>query len=99
MELINNYCCIQMKIFLNDRNVPIGYVSKYREFYLRLKFTKSVDTFEYCPWCGTRLPESLRDKYFETLELDGIDDPIRAAETGTLPEEFKSDKWWKKRGL
>ena len=30
-------------------------------------------TINFCPWCGTQLPESLRDRWFEELELLGKD--------------------------
>ncbi|WP_338058069.1 DUF6980 family protein [Streptomyces cavernae] len=27
----------------------------------------------FCPWCGARLPESQRDRWFDELEARGID--------------------------
>jgi len=34
-----------------------------------------------CPWCGTRLPESLRDKWFDAVDAldlgDGVDPPAK----------------------
>lgn len=36
----------------------------------------------FCPWCGSRLPASRRDRWFEELEQRGIDpwsDEIPAA--------------------
>ena len=40
----------------------------------------------HCPWCGTRLPESQRDRWFdETDEKDLSDD--------ALPPEYKSGAW------
>jgi hypothetical protein len=32
-----------------------------------------IQTIEYCPWCGARLPSSLRDEYFERLEQLGLE--------------------------
>ncbi len=32
-------------------------------------------TIKYCPWCGTKLPESKRDLWFDKLEEMGFDDP------------------------
>jgi hypothetical protein len=37
---------------------------------------KSYVRIDFCPWCGTRLPESKRDQWFEALEAMGID-PLR----------------------
>jgi hypothetical protein len=48
----------------------------------------------FCPWCGTKLPESKQVLRVETMESSGhspFDDEI--------PEEFQTDEWWKKRGL
>ena len=58
----------------------------------------------YCPWCGKKLPEKLSHKMEEVLEAEyGItakdwDSPKWNDDTD-LPDEFKTDEWWKKRGL
>ncbi len=44
----------------------------------------------HCPWCGSRLPESKRDRYFDRLAELGLDD----TPAENLPEHFKSDAWW-----
>jgi hypothetical protein len=49
----------------------------------------------YCPFCGTELPESKRDMWFDTLEKLGYDSPL----SQELPPEFQTDEWWRKRGL
>lgn len=55
----------------------------------------------HCPWCGTNLPSSLRGAYFETLENEyKLDvDIFSIKDNPNIPEEFKSDEWWKKRKL
>jgi len=35
----------------------------------------SVRAIEFCPWCGSTLPESKRDRWFKELEALGINDP------------------------
>lgn len=45
----------------------------------------------FCPWCGTGLPESKRDLWFDRLEALGHARPLGDA---TIPEAFKSDAWW-----
>ncbi|MGW0875015.1 DUF6980 family protein [Streptomyces sp. NPDC002740] len=42
----------------------------------------------FCPWCGARLPESLRDRWSQALEARGID-PWEDA----VPPEFEDDRW------
>ncbi|HEY1189121.1 MAG TPA: hypothetical protein VGE74_15815 [Gemmata sp.] len=43
----------------------------------------------FCPWCGTRLPASLRDEWFAELERHGID-----PSAGEVPAAFRSSAWW-----
>jgi uncharacterized protein DUF6980 len=43
----------------------------------------------HCPWCGTNLPPSQRDRWFEAVEAAGLDldDP------DGIPERFLSAAW------
>jgi hypothetical protein len=99
------YCCEDMKrnVEYKDEvqdefdcpNNLITYVSNADEYgiifhdggtaYMRIR---------YCPWCGAKLPESKRSLRFEILEAMGCEVPW-----DEIPEEFKTDEWWKKRGL
>nr|WP_308435409.1 hypothetical protein [Streptomyces humidus] len=45
-------------------------------------------TIGYCPWCGSRLPESQRNRWFDELEVRGVD-PWE----GAIPPEFEDDRW------
>ncbi|MEU8358209.1 hypothetical protein AB0C27_19540 [Nonomuraea sp. NPDC048882] len=42
----------------------------------------------FCPWCGTRLPESQRNRWFEELEALGIDPGDDA-----IPIEYRDGRW------
>lgn len=51
----------------------------------------SVSAIAFCPWCGTELPPSRRDRWFEEIERLGFtrpDDP-------NIPARFHSDDWWR----
>ncbi|WCN11487.1 hypothetical protein GV055_19035 [Marinomonas mediterranea] len=48
-------------------------------------------TINNCPWCGTKLPDSKRDLWFDTLESIGYDDPRNQE----IPEKYKSKLWRK----
>ena len=48
----------------------------------------------FCPFCGRKLPKSKRNLYAEILEKLGF-----SILDENRPEEFKTDEWWKKRGL
>ncbi len=43
----------------------------------------------HCPWCGTRLPESQRDRWFDALEALGFDDPL----VDPVPARYRSAAW------
>ena len=44
----------------------------------------------YCPWCGTKLPESLRYQWFDALENMGLE-----PEDEAVPPEFEDERWWR----
>lgn len=46
----------------------------------------------FCPYCGTKLPGSKRDLWFDTLEAMGFDDPSEQA----IPDDFHSSAWYHK---
>jgi len=88
-------CCKQLTFHAKEKEKIIVYEPATRSVGIRI----SDDVFQlirHCPWCATRLPKELSEELsrivFDELKLDGYDDY-------RLPEEFKSDAWWKKRGL
>jgi len=97
------HCCDLMDLFLEDQRVPILYLAKYREYNIPLLYKSKITALQgimYCPWCSKKLPERLRDKWFEILEKEyNLDDPRREEQEKFIPEEFETDEWWKKRGL
>ncbi|MCA1909670.1 MAG: hypothetical protein LDL39_15030 [Magnetospirillum sp.] len=48
----------------------------------------------YCPWCGEKLPQSLRPQWLERLAALGLDE-----DSPHIPADLKSDTWWKCEGL
>lgn len=94
------YCCKLMELFLNDRKVPLKYYPILREYGLDLLYSYAIQLIQYCPWCGKKLPKSLGDEYFDILEKEhGITPELDIQNDPNIPEEFKSDEWWKKRKL
>jgi hypothetical protein len=100
-------CCDMMYNWFVDATKPletnghplIKYIPKGREHVFILNYGY-VQLF-YCPWCGVKLPEDLSEKWCEVIKEElGIDDEdLDAQGYAKLPEEFKTDQWWKKRGL
>ncbi|MFI4983868.1 MAG: DUF6980 family protein [Rickettsiales bacterium] len=94
------HCCNNMEYYVSE-NREISYDLELRRYVLRLANAKNAtcQLLFYCPWCGTKLPTSLADKWFEILKVEyGLTDPI-FDDAEKIPKEFKTDEWWKKRGL
>ena len=109
------YCCAKLKREIEEKDPLIDYkeilkYDKQRRYYaIVCDEKKKVDLpMDYCPFCGKKFPENLCEKFEEVLcEEYGpeyltstgktIFDTIPAAKS--LPSEFQTDEWWKKRGL
>ena len=89
------------KIFsiINERSTSLKYYPKMREFGIASiepdgTLSRSFDSIYYCPFTGEKLPDSLRDEFFDLLEGMGLE-PFH----GAHPPEFETEEWWVKRGL
>lgn len=45
----------------------------------------------YCPWCGTRLPPSQRERWFSELDTLLGTSPLRAPEK--VPQRYRTREW------
>ncbi len=100
---MNEYCCqeIERNIELDCEkhssiyecpDVLISYISKFDEYGIIVHDGGSSSIgISHCPWCGSILPESKRDKWFDVLEGMGFDDPSEQ----NIPVEFNSDAWYR----
>jgi hypothetical protein len=94
------YCCDALETEINDPRVFIDYNKKTREYFIETVDKQIIRVIYRCPWCGKKLPKTLRKKWFLILEKEyGIDDPLNKTQINLIPEEFKTDEWWIKRGL
>ncbi|MCP2342173.1 hypothetical protein FHU30_007565 [Actinomadura rupiterrae] len=48
----------------------------------------AVSSISFCPWCGTKLPQSWRDVWFDEIEALGID-PWE----DQVPSDFETGAW------
>ena len=74
----------------NTRSV-VHYDERYDEYLIVLSDLDGVVTgltIYFCPWCGEKLPKSLRDKWFDELEALGID-PMR----DEIPIKYRTSQW------
>ena len=105
----NKYCCDTMEFHLTTESEElVEYEPINREYSLKI-FKSSYGTHQsilFCPWCGYKLPKSLSKEWELTLlNEEGIaqkildDYGIESYAEKLIPPEFKTDEWWKKRGL
>jgi hypothetical protein len=85
-----NHCCKEMLAHIAAADIGIIYIAKFREYGIR--YTDGGSSFQlinFCPWCGTKLAVSLRDKWFDEIERLGIesDDP-------NIPTSMNTEEWY-----
>jgi hypothetical protein len=85
-----NYTCSQHADPFDCPDHLIHYSKKFDEYSIIIHDEgTSSSMILYCPWCGTRLPESKRDLWFAELEKLGCDDPG----SQDIPEKFQTGTW------
>ena len=84
--------CVQHKHRNECPDAIIEYSEQFNEYGVVVHDggTSSI-AITFCPWCGTKLPSSLRNRWFEELEALGISDPLSQA----IPEKYKSSAWYR----
>jgi hypothetical protein len=65
-----------MSLHLNDgKGAAIIYAANFGEYGIPVPDGgSSYITLEFCPWCGTKLPPSKRDEYFDRLGSDKLEE-------------------------
>lgn len=85
------HCCDHMQMMI-DEEKSIVFIPEFREYGVPIRDGgNSFLVMEYCPWCGSKLPASLREEYFDLLEKSGISYPCPK---DLLPVAMRSEKWW-----
>src|SRR5262245_48794335 len=98
------YCCDDMKrnveqtcdLHPNRFDCPdclIEYLPKFREYGIIVHDGgESICTITFCPWCGKKLPDSLRDLWFKSIWDLGLEPG-----GSRIPADLTNDAWWKAR--
>lgn len=96
------HCCSDMNRHISEKEQIILYIARTREYAIRASDCM-IQTFTFCPWCDAKLPCSLRDKLFDTIQKEyGLDIGFFELEEDSdlsISPDFKTAVWWKKRGL
>jgi uncharacterized protein DUF6980 len=89
-------------------NIPVYYSSSIRAFFILLCSKKKEHRggninagyrIKFCPWCGKKFPKDLANEKSEILITEHKHESPCSLDDSCFPEEFKTDEWWKKRGL
>jgi hypothetical protein len=84
--------CPKHKDIYECPDVLVSYSKKLREYGIIVHNGGTASArIAYCPWCGKKLPGSLRDRWFDALDALGID-PWK----DEIPRAYQSDAWWKR---
>ena len=91
------HCCDYMHYQLDiEEDIHYEPVTRHYAIHTPNNHSGNIKSIWYCPWCGKKLPKDLGDEYDEEIfRMFGKYD----YDSPNLPEEFKTDEWWKKRGL
>ena len=95
-----DFCCYTMQRSIREAS-ELFYDPVVRSYSLKVSNSKDGThrPLVYCPWCGLKFPTDLGGTWMDVLKAEfGIHDPI-FDDADKVPEEFKTDVWWKKRGL
>lgn len=75
-------------------------MERYYSSYTREHFFADDTILNFCPSCGSRVEKSLEDEWKSILmEEYNIEEDHCSVWNPMVPEEFKSDAWWRNRGL
>ena len=93
---MSRHCCDKMDQFIFKKVIDYEPIDR---TYGILYDKRRITILEYCPWCAKAIPKRLVKEFLRTLKKEhGIEFPD-FPDLKNVPEEFRSDEWWKKRGL
>jgi hypothetical protein len=99
----SQHCCADMAMNVSrpllvphqGPNRVIDWIACWDEYYIPVAYDGySATRVLHCPWCGTRLGESRKALWYQSLYSLGYADPGEE----DIPPEFDSDAWWRKTG-
>lgn len=100
-EQAGQHCCDAMRRAINHEcavhpdpfdcpDALIAYSPKFDEYGIIVHDGgTAVSHIDFCPWCGARLPESERDRWFDELDVRGFSDPWEQE----IPAEYRDHRW------
>ena len=98
------YCCEQwIDGWVNEDVVPVSYNPSLRFYYIMCDTKTWIQTIPRCIACNHEFPgglNGLAEVWTAILDKEcGLDEVTAWRHPERVPEEFKSEEWWRKRGL
>ena len=59
-----DFCCERMELNVREFR-SVQYDVRFDEYAIALPEDGSLMCFDFCPWCGRKLPENRREEWFE----------------------------------
>ncbi len=96
------HCCDEMKSAVesecaehSDRfscpDALISYAAQFNEYGIIIHDGgSSTKLISFCPWCGSKLPESKRDEWFDQLEAKEYSPP----DDPNIPVTYLDARWY-----
>lgn len=85
-----NHACAQHPDPFSCPDHLIYYIEKFHEYAIIIHDGgSSFVLIFHCPWCGAKLPESQRGRWFEELKKRGFENPA----SQEIPAPFETDEW------
>jgi len=100
----DDYCCERMKKAFLSNKFELYFAKRYAETLCKRRESGAIFwKWDFCPFCSKNIKDKC-DKFEKVLKDElNIDTSSKEFDWDTLdsqlPEEFKTDEWWKKRGL
>jgi hypothetical protein len=96
-----DFCCNRMfTAITEDKTVDYAMIDRtYGLLYGEFAGQPCISSLHYCPWCGEKLKGRLIDEWYEILENEYCIEGPDMDNFTNVPPEFRTDEWWKKRGL
>lgn len=90
--------CTDHRLMKRCPKAVILYDPQFDEYSIPDRNTSSLAStvISFCPWCGGKLPRSLRSQWFDELEKLGYQDPW-GKDRKRLPIRFRASTWWLER--
>ena len=98
------HCCLDMAWWISEPvewpgqgpNPVMLWLEAWDEYRINIpRGGNAAVVVRFCPWCGQELPPTKEELWHQALYDLGFFDPTEQ----DIPEELKSDLWWRTRGL